>query len=344
MILARDSNASPPTRYEAAKLALAECLRVDECKDWVDKAATLQYWAQQRDDKELIDYAKRIHARAVRRCGELLKEIAPDDNGGGRRWRKRELTPSRTQAAADAGLSVHQKREALRVANVPCKDFEKAVDEDKQSARQIAKRGRRKAKPSKRKTSRIMTASQERVHQFIPLFVEWAERPRVYVKEMDERFAALGGRRPDNTRTLCIACAYHVPWLRIIKGKDDAGVWFQFMVDAELKAVCERARALPELDGWSAERLLMFLRDMRAEIARKRKDAHAERRRRNWNLNAVITKELEVLLRWIEDQLETLPNPPTPGTQVGGKKQGEGAAPASMQGDVESLTGEKYVH
>lgn len=66
--------------------------------------------------------ASGIRARAVRRCGELLKEIpakSGDRKGGG--------TPAvseRAAAAKQAGLSTDQTKDALRVARVPRKDFE----------------------------------------------------------------------------------------------------------------------------------------------------------------------------------------------------------------------------
>lgn len=75
--------------------------------------------------------ADRIQARAIRRCGELLGEI-PDTNRG-----RPKLIPdgtdrniTRTEAATDAGLSERQKVTALRVANVPAQEFEKAVESE----------------------------------------------------------------------------------------------------------------------------------------------------------------------------------------------------------------------
>ena len=62
--------------------------------------------------------ADRIQARAIKRCGELLRAIAPDEKGGGNH-RKRTLTVTKAAVAEGAGLSKHQKRTALRVANVP---------------------------------------------------------------------------------------------------------------------------------------------------------------------------------------------------------------------------------
>jgi hypothetical protein len=73
-------------------------------------------YAKQANDDELVRLATRIQIRAVRRCGELLKAIAPAKNqhdardGSG---------PGRTQAAADAGLLKRQKDTALRVMDNP---------------------------------------------------------------------------------------------------------------------------------------------------------------------------------------------------------------------------------
>jgi len=71
-----------PDRYGWAKAALAECQRVDECKDWADKAAAMASYARQSDDDTLYKTAIRIKSRAIRRCGELLKEYKadPQDN------------------------------------------------------------------------------------------------------------------------------------------------------------------------------------------------------------------------------------------------------------------------
>jgi len=70
-----------------------------------------------------------IQARAIRRCGELLKQIQrpeqggrPQKNGGG------SPPVSRAQAARDAGLSTDQRKTARRVANIPERDFEAAVE------------------------------------------------------------------------------------------------------------------------------------------------------------------------------------------------------------------------
>lgn len=74
--------------------------------------------------------AQRIRARAVRRCGELLKEIEKQQgkrtdklgDGGGPKSRK--------DAATDAGLSERQAKQSIRVANVPEENFEEQLESE----------------------------------------------------------------------------------------------------------------------------------------------------------------------------------------------------------------------
>ena len=140
-----------PLRYEAAKRAVAECQRVDECKDWSDKAVALASYARQMRDQELVNLAKRIHGRAVRRCGELLREV----DGWGEHWKpKRESRkdgtvlsspPTRKELADSAGLSERQQKTAIQVARVPEADFEAAVEsEDPPSVTKLGEMGKRK--------------------------------------------------------------------------------------------------------------------------------------------------------------------------------------------------------
>jgi hypothetical protein len=120
------ADATLPQTYERAKTALATCDQIDECKDWADKAAALASYAKQADDDTLHRLATRISARAVRRCGELLQQF---DARGGDQTKKAEGRPfGRRQMAAQAGMSAHQEKQAVRVANVPAVDFEAHVE------------------------------------------------------------------------------------------------------------------------------------------------------------------------------------------------------------------------
>jgi len=127
--LAPISHARIPQTYANAKSALYTCASIDECQEWADKAAALASYAKQAEDEELMRMAIRIRDRAVRRAGELLKQIQP---GQGARDGKRAVgddTPlTRTSAAREAGMSERQQVTAIRVANIPADEFERQVE------------------------------------------------------------------------------------------------------------------------------------------------------------------------------------------------------------------------
>ena len=109
-------------------MAIAECERIDECKDWSDKAAALASYARQAKDDSLRVMAVRIQARAERRCGEILKQIPRADEAT--RFGQDGTVPpvTRAQAASDAGLSERQRKTALRIASIPAEKFEAQVE------------------------------------------------------------------------------------------------------------------------------------------------------------------------------------------------------------------------
>lgn len=120
-----------PAAYESAKIALAECARLDECKDWADKAAALHSYAKQSDDRTLERMAARIRARAIKRTGELLREFQTGEKGG----RPKENdhgseVVSQAQAGADAGMSRRQIETASALAKIPEAEFEAAVERE----------------------------------------------------------------------------------------------------------------------------------------------------------------------------------------------------------------------
>jgi hypothetical protein len=117
-----------PAAYEAAREALEACTRLDECQDWADKSAALASYAKQSEDPTLEDHATRIRARAIRRCGELLREIQPQPGKRTDQPGAADGPRSRVEAATDAGLSERQTKTALRVAAVPAETFDALVD------------------------------------------------------------------------------------------------------------------------------------------------------------------------------------------------------------------------
>lgn len=100
-----------PINYEAAKQALADCVLVDECKEWKDRAAAIASYAQQKRDRTLLDKATRIRARATRRLGELLEINRPSG-----------------VTLAQLGITSNERAQARAVASVPAKKFETHVE------------------------------------------------------------------------------------------------------------------------------------------------------------------------------------------------------------------------
>lgn len=148
-IAARDGGgARLPQSYETAKAALSNCASIDECQDWADKAAALASYAKQANDDELMKMATRIRDRAIRRAGELLKQI--DGRGGDRSKTEGDHGSAITQrqAAANAGLSEHQQLQAVRVANVPADEFERQVESPTPpTVTKLAEQGRQSPRP-----------------------------------------------------------------------------------------------------------------------------------------------------------------------------------------------------
>lgn len=126
------ASAQLPATYQNAKNALAECVQIDECVTWADKAAALASYAKQANDDEMMKMATRIRDRAIRRAGELLKQIEPQ-TGGDRKSTEYQgaggdTLITRKEAAEQAGMSKRQQVTAIRVANVPQEDFERQVE------------------------------------------------------------------------------------------------------------------------------------------------------------------------------------------------------------------------
>ena len=69
-------------RYEAARQALQEAVRIDEAKDIRDKAVALAEYARQREDADLESAMSRLRIRADIRIGELSRDLVKAKQGG----------------------------------------------------------------------------------------------------------------------------------------------------------------------------------------------------------------------------------------------------------------------
>jgi hypothetical protein len=159
------SMARLPQTYVKAKTALAACDRMDECKDWADKAEAMASYARQSGDTELRKMADRIQARAIDRCGQLIKQIPAEP---GKRTDKGEpqlpwqpRLSDRDVARIAACMSRHQAKTAVAVNNVPRARFEREVESEKPpSVKKLAAMGR-KAREAPKPEARPATVEEK---------------------------------------------------------------------------------------------------------------------------------------------------------------------------------------
>jgi hypothetical protein len=160
------SSARLPATYKRASTAIAECSRIDECRGWADKAAALASYARQAKDDTLRVMAVRIQARAMRRCGELLKQIEPQP--GKRTDKPNDGTVTRSEAAEHAGLSERQKVTALRVASVSSEKFEQQVENPAPpTVTQLAEQGKQSRALETSTQSERFKATCTALHAFV---------------------------------------------------------------------------------------------------------------------------------------------------------------------------------
>jgi len=124
VLIKRDiPNARLPINYEAAKVAIAECAKIDECKEWVDKAVAIASYARQAQDETMMTAAKRIQLRAEARLGELILELPqgkPGKIGSGRFVVANKIS----------GISYNRFYDATSMARVERRKREKLIEKD----------------------------------------------------------------------------------------------------------------------------------------------------------------------------------------------------------------------
>ena len=134
-----DNNIIPiDTYYNKAVIAVQECAKLDEAKEWTDKMSALAYYHKQAGDKTLENYAIRIRHRGQRRMGELLKQFDGRGSYNGNQHTgnigKKDTTVHSSNSvntvASSIGLSERQTKESIRFANIPEDKFEEIIESD----------------------------------------------------------------------------------------------------------------------------------------------------------------------------------------------------------------------
>lgn len=122
-------------RYDAAKTALAECRSVDEVKEIRDKAEAMAAYARLAKDSELIEWATEIKVRAERKAGAMLAETPR--NRGTKLNGPRVSNDTTAAKLADLGVSRDESSRWQRLAAMPEKHFESAVETAKAAAGEV---------------------------------------------------------------------------------------------------------------------------------------------------------------------------------------------------------------
>jgi hypothetical protein len=138
-----------PVVYVAARQALAECVRLDECREWSARAEALKSYARQMKDTKLEEDAQRIRNRAVQRAGELLAEIKAEQGKRTDKLPSHEGQRSAREAAAkDAGLTPKQAKTAIEVARVEKQRADEMIEASPPaSVKDLAAAGRKTRPP-----------------------------------------------------------------------------------------------------------------------------------------------------------------------------------------------------
>ena len=100
----------------------------------------LASYAKQAQDRTLLDTATRIKARAIQRCGELLKQIERGSTAHRRKDGGDPSSSTRKGAASAARLSERQRKNALRAANIDPETFEAWVEAEHPPGRGLGAR------------------------------------------------------------------------------------------------------------------------------------------------------------------------------------------------------------
>lgn len=147
----------------------------------------MESYARQARDMDLLHMAERIHARAVRRCGELL--VQTPSLKGVKTPEKTALT--RTALARSAGLDAHHQAIAIRVAAVPAEEFEREVEKPRPATvTALSERGR-KVRGGAGDPSQAQVTEIKKIRRFAKFCAEPSRLDASQRHELREAIAAI---------------------------------------------------------------------------------------------------------------------------------------------------------
>ena len=126
-------------RFDAARVALAEAVSVDEVKDIRDRAEALRaYMKQAGEGLEMQNDVAEIKLRAERRAGELLGEMEMHPGGNPNLLDDQTGSPAKLE---EIGISRFESHRWQREASVPAERFEQYLDETRRERGEITSVG-----------------------------------------------------------------------------------------------------------------------------------------------------------------------------------------------------------
>jgi hypothetical protein len=289
----------PPAAYQKAALiqqalhTLQTAQQIDE-RDDLDAASFLDWYNRTIPDVQDIKIlAGAMEIELSRRRGEqILQE-------GERRGGDTKLTPSVSLLPAE-----HMQRSRDRAVAAQPKVVDAYVQREVKAGRAPTVKGAVRMariatnctgpKTDRRQMQGAQThrqATQERVLAVLTQVADGTRRTVAQlvkiagVRDLDASFL-------DRVRL--------IPWLRI----DRTAEGIAFHIDEELRAICDGRQPRPTLAYQSIDQ---FLRHLRTELTRKRKENRDERRRTKWDSRLILVRIQSDMLDWIEDQLDQVP-------------------------------------
>jgi len=143
-------------RYEAMRVAIAECHSIDEAKDIDNKADALVHYARQAKDPELECWMANIRVRAKRRIGELSAALESSKGGANPLATLPTGGTSKREALRAANLSKSAAQRCEQLAAIPESVFEEYLAEKKAEGIPVTVRDVEKAAKSRTKKADVV--------------------------------------------------------------------------------------------------------------------------------------------------------------------------------------------